>query len=77
MNQSDSEHRTATAFLTPNAELAAEITQALHQAGLINEEDLSLCESMLNGTAAADASSWKVLLEMPIYGANSAPPDAL
>jgi len=61
---------------TPNAALAAEITQALQQAGLINADDQTLCENMLNGTASADAYAWQQLLEIAFYTASSTQPDA-
>ncbi|TVT41856.1 hypothetical protein FNT36_10570 [Hymenobacter setariae] len=64
-------------FQNPNAALAAEIAQALYQAGLLNADDQKLCENMLNGTAPTDASAWQQLLELPLYTASSAQPDAL
>ena len=57
--------------------LAAEIMQALQQAGLIHADDQTLCERMLNGMAPADASAWQHLLEMAPYPASSTPSDAL
>jgi len=68
---------TTPTYASPNAELAAEIAQALQEAGLINEDDLSLCEKMLNGTTSADAQAWKVLLETPLYTTTSVAPDAV
>lgn len=56
--------------------LAAQITQALYQAGLLNADDQALCENMLNGTVPADAHAWQQLLELPIYTVSSTPPDA-
>jgi hypothetical protein len=57
--------------------LAAKISQALCQAGLLNADDQALCEKMLNGTVPADANAWQQLLELPLYTASSTPPDAL
>ena len=56
---------------TPNAELAAEIAQALHEAGLIAENDQTLCQNMLNGVASADANAWRMLIEMPLYASKA------
>jgi len=57
--------------------LAAQITQALYQARLLNTDDLALCEKMLNGTVPADANAWQQLLELTLYTASSTLPDAL
>lgn len=76
MNQPLPTSPTPPAFLTPNAELAAEIAQAFRAAGLINVDDQALCESMLNGTAPAKANDWKFLLEIPLYAPSSTQPDA-
>jgi len=64
-------------FQNPNAVLAAQITQALYQAGLLNADDQALCEKMLNGTVPADANVWQQLLELPLYTTSSTLPDAL